>query len=214
MKKNCIFLFLLYSLFAQANNPDSTNRKWELGIFYLPSTIDEFNDFFSQEANYLLGFSAQVNIYFKDKISMETGLSYKYKRIEKIGWMHYAFPGASLGDDFNYIEIHKINILELPIKFKFYLQKKSKLSFCFICGITNSFYVRESISLETGYGTGYAWSKNPKYYSFIVNLGIGGQYNVNEKIGILFEPSIGYFAVGGLQECLVLELKTGVVYHF
>ena len=124
--------------------------------------------------------------------------------------MHYLSPG----EVFNHNEIHKINILELPIKFKFYALKKSKLSFCFICGITNSFYVRESISLETGYGPGYSWSQNPKYYSLIVNLGIGGQYKINKNLGVIFEPSVGYFAAGGLQEFGVLEVKTGITYHF
>lgn len=215
MKKICFLIIILLSfLVAKANNPDSTNRKWELGVFYLPSTIDEFYDVFSRETNYLLGFSGQANIYFKEKISLETGINYKNKRIEKIGWMYSASPGASNGDDFNYIEIHKINIVELPLKFKFYLQKKSKLSFCFICGITNSFYSRETIRMHIDYLGHNASILNVKYYNLIVNLGLGGQYDINNTIGILFEPSIGYFAVGGLQECLVLELKTGVIYHF
>ena len=215
MKKFCFLIIILLSfLVAKANNPDSTNRKWEVGVFYFPSTIDEFDDLLSRETYYLLGFSAQVNMYFKDKISLETGLNYKNKRIEKIGWMYSASPGASNGDDFNYVEIHKINIVELPLKFKFYLQKKSKLSFCFICGITNSFYSRETIRMHIDYLGHNASILNVKYYNLIVNLGLGGQYDINNTIGILFEPSIGYFAVGGLRECLVLELKTGVVYHF
>lgn len=198
------------SLVAQANDADLTNRKLEIGIFYLYSTINESAGFFSYGSNFPFGFNALINIHFKDKISVETGLNYKYKRIEEIGIAGNLYPEEVL----NYIEIFKINILELPIKVKFYSQKKSKLSFCFICGITNSFYVKKSVSMETGYGTGYAWSQNTKYYNLIINLGIGGQYNINKKIGILFEPSIGYFAIGGMQEYGVIELKTGVVYHF
>jgi len=210
MKKICLLFILLSSLVTQANDADSTNRKLEIGFFYLYSTINESAGFFSYGSNFPLGFNSLINIHFTDKISVETGLNYKYKRIEEIGIAGNLYPGEVL----NYIEFFKINILELPIKFKFYSLKKSKLSFCFICGITNSFYVKKSVSLETGYRTGYERSQNTKYYNLIVNFGIGGQYNINKKIGILFEPSIGYFAVGGMQEYGVIELKTGVVYHF
>ena len=211
MKKNwLLIIFLLSTLAAKANDPDSTNRKWEVGVFYLPSTIDESFDLLSRETYYLLGFSAQANIYFKEKISLETGLSYKYKRIEdvrKIG-------SSNIAGDFNSIDIDKTSIFEIPIKFKFYSIVRPKMSFYFISGITNSFYSSEAIHMYIDYLGSNASILNLKYYNLIVNLGIGGQYNLNERTGILFEPSIGYFAVGGLQECLVLELKTGVVYHF
>ena len=205
-----LIIVLLSSLDARSNEPDSTNRKWELGVFYLPSTIDESFDLLSRETYYLLGFSTQANIYINEKVSLEAGFNYKYKRIEdvrKIG-------SSNIAGDFNSIDIDKTNILEIPIKFKFYSIVRHKMSFYFISGITNSFYSSEAIHMYIDYLGSNSSILNWKYYNLIVNLGIGGQYYLNEKIGILFEPSIGYFAVGGLQQCIVLELKTGVAYRF
>jgi hypothetical protein len=199
-------MILLSSLVAQANNPDSINRrKWELGIFYFPSRMTpDFGD--EILINYPIGFAIFLSKNTSENFSFETGLNYKHKRIEEIKFVYSLYPGEVS----NYNEIHKINIFEIPVKIKYYPFKKSKFSFYFSGGITNSFYIRESICLVTG----YPWSQYWKYYNLIVNLGIGGQYKINKNLGVIFEPSVGYFAAGGLQEFGVLELKTGITYHF
>ena len=192
MKNICFLIIVLSSLVAKANEPDSTNRKWELGIYYLPSRIA--TDFsLGDIKNCPIGLAILINKNTSEKLSFETGINYKYK------WLHMgSYAESASFNDFELIININTNILEIPVKVKYYPFNKSKFSFYFTGGITNSFFFRESIFRESinQQIEENTYTINRIYYFLTVNLGIGGQYNINNKIGILFEPSIGSFAGG------------------
>ncbi len=191
---------------AQANKPDSTNRKWEVGVFYLPSRI--FTAFTAGDTkNYPIGLAILIKKNSSENFSFETGINYKYQWLNKSMY----FESASFQDS-EVIIRHNTNIFEIPVKVKYYPYKESKFLFYFIGGITNSFFFRESSYHKRGGNTN---RYNQKYYFFIVNLGIGCQYEVNKRIGVIFETYYGYsiFANKPIDNAY-LDFKTGFVYHF
>ena len=103
------------------------------------------------------------------------------------------------------------NIFEIPVKVKYYPFNKSKFSVYFTGGITNSFFFRESIyQIEEN-----TYRSNQEYYFLIVNLGIGCQYKVIKRVGVIFETYYGYgVSVNKPTEIGYLDFKTGFSYHF
>lgn len=190
---------------AKANDPDSTNRKWEVGVFYLPSRITSHATD-ENIINYPIGFAILINKNTSGNFSFETGINYKYQWLNKSMYLE----SASF-EDIEEIIKRNTNIFEIPVKVKYYPFNKSKFSFYFTGGITNSFFFWESIHQTEGNTNKY----NQKYYSLIVNLGIGCQYKVNKRVGVIFETYYGY----SMFETIIymnknLDFKTGFLYHF
>ncbi|MCK4699672.1 MAG: outer membrane beta-barrel protein [Bacteroidales bacterium] len=200
-----IIMILLSSLVAQASDPDSINRKWELGVFYLPSRI--FTAFTAGDINnYPIGLAILINKNTSKNFSFETGINYKYQWLNKSMYLE----SASF-EDIEEIIKHNTNIFEIPVKVKYYPFNKSKLLFYFTGGITNSFFFRESSYQVEENINRY----NQKYYFFVVNLGIGFQYKVIKRVGVIFETYCGYgVSVTKPTESGYLDFKTGVAYHF
>ena len=206
MKKICVLIIiLLSSLVAKANDPDSTNRKLELGIFYLPSRIT--TDLRNKKLiNCPIGFAILLNRSTSGKFSYETGINYKYQ------WERILHGDNEFNEDFEQYIDHNTNIVEVPVKVKYYPFNKSKFSFYFTGGITNSFFFRESFYnfLEI---IPYKWIQ--KRYFLNVNLGIGCQFKVNKRIGVIFETYYGYNLFETKpNENNYFDLKTGFLYHF
>lgn len=200
MKKNwLLIIFLLSTLVAKANDPDSTNRKWEVGVFYLPSRIN--SDLINKKLiNSPIGFAILLNRSTSGKFSYETGINYKYH------WERLLH-----GDDFEQYIDHNTNIVEVPVKVKYYPFNKSKFSFYFTGGITNSFFFRETF-YNFSVIIPYKWIQ--KSYFLNVNLGIGCQFKVNKRIGVIFETYYCYNLFETKPNENNYDLKTGFFYHF
>ena len=147
-----------------------------------------------------------INKNTSGNFSFETGINYKYQWLNKS--MHFEGAFSELIIKYN------TNILEIPVKVKYYPfnKSKSKFLFYFTGGITNSFFFREALHYVIG---GNSTRYNRKSYSLIANLGIGCQYKVNKRVGVIFETYYGY----SVFETLLymnknLDFKTGVAYHF
>lgn len=203
MKKNCILLFLLCSLFAQANNPDSTNRKWQIGFNYHSSVIGDFLYYDINKKSIIHGVSITTEKKIAENISIETGFIYRLRRIES----EYIPNSIQISNH----HITKTNIFEVPIALHFFVIKKSNFSIFLKGGLNNSLYFEEVIT-EGFFPYNYS-STRFEYVNIILDLGMGAQYQINEKIGICFEPSMGFF-ISGMNESSVIELKTGITYHF
>lgn len=206
-KKNYfLIIILLSSLVAKANDPDSTNQKWELWVFYLPSRITTAFSF-GDIKNYPIGLAILINNNTSEYFSFETGINYKYQWLNKSMYLQ----SASF-EDIEEIINRNTNIFEIPVKVKYYPFNKSKFSCYFTGGITNSFFFRESSYHQIGENNN---RYNQKYYFFIMNLGIGCQYKVNKRVGVIFETYYGYsvFATKPNNN-EYLDFKTGFSYHF
>ena len=57
--------------------------------------------------------------------------------------------------------------------------------------------------------------KNFGYFRlFLLNIEIGCQYFMKPNWSILFEPSFGYIPFGNDSKTGIIELRSGIVYHF
>ena len=105
-----------------------------MGVFYLPSRITTA---FSNDniINYPVGFALLINKNTSGNFSFETGINYKYQ------WLNKSMYLESIHfEDIEEIIKYNTNILEIPVKVKYYPFNKSKFSFYFTGGITNSFF--------------------------------------------------------------------------